>query len=95
MTKPKPIHPDDIAIARQIARATEFSAFLRVGPHEKYQERGLPSYEAAAKRRDQLVASHSKFGRKGLVYAINSLGSFPCDDKMMAIVADLNSGAIA
>jgi hypothetical protein len=82
-------HDDDIAIAREIRRATEFSAFYRNGPHEKYTVRGLPSYEAACAERDRLVAEHSRYGRGGMVYAITPLGSFPCDDALIALSREI------
>lgn len=76
---------EDRQIAREIARATEFSAFYRNGPHEKYTIRGLASYEAACSERDRLVAEHSRFGRGGLVYAITPLGSFDCTPELVAL----------
>lgn len=89
MTKTNAPHPDDIAQAREIAKATEFCAFYRNGPHEKYREPGFPTYEAAKARMEELVAEHSRHGRGGLVYAINPLGSFPCDDRMIALARSL------
>lgn len=79
-------------IAAEIAKATEFSAYYRNGPHEKYVERGFPTYEAACQRRDELVAEHSRFGRGGLVYAITSLGSFDCTDELVALAGEIKAG---
>ncbi len=83
--KPKPPHADEIMIAVEIAKATEFAAFMRVGPHEKFAIRGFPDYEAARRAADEIEAKHSRFGRKAIVYAITQMGSFPCDDRMIAL----------
>lgn len=89
MTKTKAPHPDDLAQAAEIAKATEFVAFYRNGPHEKVREPGFPSYEAAKARVAEIVAERSRHGRGGLVYAVNALGSFPCDDRMIALARSL------
>ncbi len=80
---------EDRLIAREIARATEFSAFYRNGPHEKYTVRGLPTYEAAVAEADRLVAEHSRFGRRALVYAITPLGSFDCTPELVALAREI------
>lgn len=85
---PKPSE-EELVFAREIARATEFSAYYRNGPHEKYVERGLPDFETARARADALESEHSKFGRKAIVYAISPLGTFDCNDRLMAIVRDM------
>ena len=82
----KKTHPEDRMLADLIASSSEFSAYLRVGPHEKYVERGFASYAAARKRADALVAEHSRFGRGGLVYAITPQGySVPCSPELIAL----------
>ena len=87
------IHPDDLAQAREIAKAHEFSAHLRKGPHEKYTTRGIASYPEARDELARLKAEHQ--GRRGIVYAINSLGSFPCDDRMIALAERVKAGEFA
>lgn len=85
---PKP-SDEEILFAREIARAKEFSAYYRNGPHQKFVERGLPDFDTARARADALEAEYSKFGRKAIVYAISPLGTFDCNDRLMAIVADM------
>jgi hypothetical protein len=80
---------EDRMIAGEIAKAQEFSAYYRNGPHEKYIERGIPTYRQAAKRRDELVAEHSQSGRGGLVYAITKLGSFDCTPELIALAREI------
>lgn len=79
------IHPEDHQLAEQIAKATRFSACLHLGPgnrHTRYIEQGgREGYEAALAVADELNAM-SKFGRRSVIYAINSLGSFPVDTKL-------------
>jgi xylose isomerase len=79
------IHPEDHQLAAQIAKATRFSACLHLGPgnrHTRYVEQGgREGYEAVLQVADELNAL-SKFGRRTVVYAINSLGSFPVDTKL-------------
>lgn len=82
-------HPEDMDLARQIAKATDWCAHLRVGPGEKYTTRGLPDYEAAKAEGERLAKQHSRFGRKAIIYAVNPLGNFPVDDRMIAIVRSL------
>lgn len=89
------IHPDDLAQAAEIAKAHEFVAFYRNGPFEKYRVDGFDTYEAAADERDRLVAEHSQYGRGGLVYAINAIGSFPCDNRMIALAREISAGRLA
>lgn len=93
MPKANRPHPDDLAQAAEIAKAHEFSAHLRKGPHEKYTTRGLGSYEEASAELDRLKAEHQ--GRRGLVYAINRLGSFPCDDRMIDLARRFQAGEFA
>lgn len=85
---PKP-SDEEILFAREIARSTEFSAYYRNGPHEKYVVRGFPDFDSARARADALEAEHSRFGRKAIVYAISPLGTFDCNARLMAIVAEL------
>jgi hypothetical protein len=79
------IHPEDYQLAEQIKRANRFSACLHLGPanrHTRYVEQGGPDgYAAALAVADELNAM-SKFGRRSVIYAINSLGSFPVDAKL-------------
>lgn len=74
--------------AAEIAKAHEFSAHYRNGPHEKTTLRGFATYEAARAAADQLEAN-SQFGRRSIVYAINRLGSFPCTDQLIAMAREL------
>ena len=68
------------------ASAREFSAYVRVGPHEKYVERGFASHAEARARADALAAEHSRFGRRGLVYAITPQGySIPCSPELLTL----------
>lgn len=86
---PKP-HPEDAMLAAEIAASKEFSAFLRLGPHDKRVERGFTSYEDAKARLAIMVAESSRFGRGGVVYAITPRGdSIPCDDNLVAMAAAL------
>lgn len=87
------IHPDDLAQAAEIAKAHEFSAHLRKGPHEKYTTRGLASYDEAKAELARLKAEHQ--GNRGIVYAINRLGSFPCDDRIVALAERVKQGEFA
>ena len=74
--------------AREIAKATEFSAFYRAGPFDTRRERGFATYEDAKAAADRLAAD-SKFGRGAIVYAINPLGSFPCTDQLIAMAREI------
>ncbi len=86
------IHPEDILIAQSIAKAIEFSAFYRNGPHEKYKETGFETYGLARIRADKMAAEHSKFGRGAIVYAITKEGySLPCDEKLMALAYEFGA----
>lgn len=70
----------------EIRKATRFSATIRLGPFDKrtrYFEDADPRVayaEALAAKRE--YDAESKYGRRALVYAINSLGSFPLDDDL-------------
>ena len=65
-------HPDDVAQAEAVRTALYFTAYFRRGPHDKWVERDLPSYEAARARADALAAEHgiAQQGKGGLVYAV-------------------------
>ena len=82
---------EDRMIAREIARATEFSAYYRNGPRDKTVIRGIATYEEAKAKVAEIVAAQSRFGRGGLVYAITPIGSFPCDDKLIALSREITN----
>lgn len=81
-------------LARQIANAKEFSASIRLGPADKRTLRDFPNYSAARAAADDLNKA-SRFGRRAVVYAINSLGSFPVDDHLLALAREMSPGAPA
>lgn len=82
------------AIAAEIAKAHEFTAHYRNGPHDKITERGFTNYAEAAEARDRIVAERSKFGRGGLVYAVNKLGSFPCTPELIERASQIAGRAL-
>lgn len=82
-------YPDDATIAKAISEATDFVAFLRLGPWTKHVEPGHADYASAKATADRLAADHSRFGKRGMVYAVTPAGLFPCDDAIMALVAGL------
>lgn len=89
----KKTHPEDLLIAEQIKRATRFSACIHLGPHDRttrYVEEGGPAGYAAALAIKAELDADSRFGRRAVVYAINSLGSFPVDANL-AQLAGLTS----
>lgn len=70
----------------EIAKATKFSATIRLGPHDK-RTRWFEDADPRVAYAEALAAkaefdAESRFGRRALVYAINSLGSFPLDDDL-------------
>lgn len=77
--KPKPPHPEDAELAAQIAKATRFSATIHLGPGDRhthyFEASGAEGYAQALADAAELEKL-SKFGRRAIVYAINSLGSF-------------------
>ena len=79
------LHPEEQHIVKSILEATEFSAFYQNGLRERYCVRGFTSYVAAKSEMLNLVATYSKFGRRGIVYAITKFGQVPCDDKLVAL----------
>lgn len=86
--KPKPPHPEDYELAAQIAKATRFSACLHLGPcnrHTRYVEQGGPEGYAQALREAEDLNTLSKFGRRSIVYAINTLGSFPVSPELATL----------
>lgn len=88
------IHPEEYDLARLIANAKEFSAYLRVGPHEKYVERGFPDYQSAREAADRLERKHSRFGRGALVYAISQQGySIDCSPERVALAEQFKEQA--
>jgi hypothetical protein len=77
--KPKPVHPEDYELAAQIAKATRFSACLHLGPGNRttrYVEKGGAEGYAEALVIAAELNTTSRFGRRSIVYAINTLGSF-------------------
>lgn len=74
-------HPEDALLAAEIAKATEFSACLHLGPGNRHTVRGIKTYAAALDRARELNEL-SKFGRRTIIYAISPLGSFPVDDRL-------------
>ncbi|HEY0837208.1 MAG TPA: hypothetical protein VGE72_25070 [Azospirillum sp.] len=66
-------HPRDAWEAAQIARATRFTAHIRVSPFEKHTVpcATLDEARAAAAR---LTAEHGAYGRRACVYAITPEG---------------------
>lgn len=80
---------EDREIAAQIAKAHEFSASIRLGPADKRTRRGFKTYDQAREAAVELDAE-SKFGRRAVIYAINSLGSFPCDPDLIAMARQIN-----
>lgn len=68
MAQKKP-HEADIYAAEQIARAVEFRAQIRLGPHEPLFATGMTTYAEALEGAAQLDA-RSKFGRRAIIYAI-------------------------
>lgn len=79
---------EDAVLAAEIAKAQRFSACIHLGPGNR-QTVYTDSYAAALAAKAEMDAG-SRFGRRAVVYAINSLGSFPVDDrlaKMAGLVA--------
>jgi hypothetical protein len=78
-------HPEDLMLAELIASATEFTAHIRLAPHDKTTLRGFPSYEAARAAADKLETT-SRFGRGAMVYAVTPKGwTIPCDPKLVGL----------
>ena len=75
-------------IAGEIAKSAEFTACLHLGPGNRMTAEGMTSYEEAQEAAGQLN-EHSRFGRKAVIYAITKLGSFPCDDALIALARSL------
>lgn len=63
----KKLHPADIADRENVAKAVEFTAYLRRGPFEKIVERAATLAEAAAMAAE---IERANPGRTALVYAI-------------------------
>lgn len=67
----------------EIAKATKFSVHLRLSPFDKRTavfddaDRKVAYAKALAAAAEMKAAS--RFGRDPIIYAINSLGSFPLD----------------
>jgi hypothetical protein len=73
--KSKSAQAEDESIVEQIKRATHFTAFLLHGPGDRRKRDNLPTYQAALAAAEELNAG-SRFGRKAIIYAVNSLGTF-------------------
>lgn len=75
-------------IAAEIAKADYFTVSLILGPHDRHKVAQIPNYESAKVAADMLNKL-SKFGRKSIIYAVTKLGSFPCDDALVALARSL------
>lgn len=75
-------------IASEIAKSNQFTACLHLGPANRHTAEGMTSYEEAKIAADQLDQM-SKFGRRAIIYAVTKLGSFPCDDALIALARSL------
>ena len=75
-------------IAAEIAKSNEFTACLHLGPGNRQTATGMTTYEEALEAKAQLDAG-SRFGRKAIIYAVTKLGSFPCDDELIALARSL------
>lgn len=74
---------EDGRLVAEIAKAVSFSAHLRVGPHEKYTTRDIPTAAQAFEEAERLTEAHSRFGRGAVVYAVDSRGrSTPCTPEL-------------
>lgn len=67
----------------EIAKATRFSAHIRLSPFDK-RTRVFEDADPRVAYREALAAAaemkaESRFGRDPIIYAINALGSFPLD----------------
>lgn len=72
--RPAQPHPCEMHDARQIAQATHFTAYIRLGPHETISERhetGAAALDAA----DRLSREYGTFGRKAGVHAVMANGT--------------------
>ena len=94
MARATKTHPEDYDLARIINNAVQFTAYLRVGPFEKYVERGFATYEDARTAADRLERDHATNCRKALVYAISKANvSVPVSDHLLAVAAELRAAA--
>lgn len=86
----KKIHPEQYDLAALVNQASEFTAYYRNGPQEKYTLRGFTNYDDARAAADKLEQEHSRFGRRALVYAIAPRNiSVPCDGELMALAQEI------
>lgn len=79
---------DDEYFVQQIRQAVAWSAHLRIGPHQKFTERfeGGDKADEAFAAAERLTREHSRYGRRGIVYAINARGdSIPVDAELLAL----------
>ena len=93
-TTPKPKSrsaiEEELRVATLIASAVQYTAHIRVGPHEKYTTRDLPSYEAAVEEADRLTRDHGTYGRKAVVFAVNAKGiEEMCTPELVALARTL------
>lgn len=76
---------EDQALSSEIAKAHSFSAFLFNGPFDRRRvivDEGGPAGYAKARAIADDLDKVSRYGRRAIVYAINSLGSFPISDDL-------------
>ena len=75
-------------IAAEIAKSNRFTACLHLGPGNRHTADGMTSYEEAQEAAAQLNEM-SQYGRRAIIYAVTKLGSFPCDDALIALARSL------
>lgn len=80
MKKSRAAMEEDRLLAAEIAKADQFSASIRLGPHDKRTSYCGTYAEAVAAK--AALDSESQFGRKAVIYAINRLGSFPVSEEL-------------
>lgn len=89
--KSKSHHEEDLMVARRIASAVYFTAHLRLGPLEKHTTRDLPTYEAAVEEAARLTVEHGRFGKRGVVYAVDPKGIEElCTPELVALARSLS-----
>lgn len=65
---------EDRHLIEQIRSAISFTAHIRISPSLKFTTRNIATAGEAFTEAERLRAEHSKFGRRGLVYAITPRG---------------------
>jgi hypothetical protein len=71
--KPKKLHPADVFVDAEIARASSYSVYFRKGPFETYSERA-ESLVLAQAIEARMNAAHGEHGRRALIYAVTPEG---------------------